>query len=55
MILQTNFIGIMNQIHYIDNQSNLNIQPISLHVMNNFVIWYPYSQLQKINFMSCIP
>ena len=45
MILQTNlaigsnkFIGIMNQVHYIDNQFNLNFQQISLHVVNNFMI-----------------
>ena len=45
-ISSTNFIGIVNQVHYIDNQFNLNLQPISLHVVNNLTIWYPYSQLQ---------
>ena len=34
----SNFIGIMNQIHYIDNQLNLNFQPISLHIVNNLMI-----------------
>ena len=41
LILQTNlaivffnFIGIMHQVHYIDNQFNLNFQPISLHVVS---------------------
>ena len=44
MILQTNlaigstnFIGIMNQVYYIDNQFSLNFQPISLHVVNNIM------------------
>ena len=50
----TSFIGIMNQFHYMNNQFSLNLQPISLHVVNNFMIWYTYSQLHKINFMSCI-
>jgi hypothetical protein len=50
----TSFIGIMNQVHYIENQFKLNFQPISLHVVNHFMIWCPYSQLQKINFMKCI-
>ena len=31
----TNFIAIMNQVHYVDNQVNLNCQPILLHVVNN--------------------
>ena len=39
----TNFIGIVNQVHYRDNQFNLNFQPISPHVVNNFMIWYSYS------------
>ena len=59
MILQTklalgstNFIGIMNQIHYIDNQFNLNFQPISLHIVNNFMIWFSYLELHKINFLN---
>ena len=47
----TKFIGIMNQVHCIDNQFNLSFQPISLHVVNHFMIWYPYSQLHKINFI----
>ena len=38
----TDFIGIMNQVHYIDNQFNLNFQPISLHDVNHFMIWYPH-------------
>ena len=38
----------------LDNQFNFNIQPISLHIVAIFMIWYPYSQLHKINFMSCI-
>ena len=46
----TNFIGFMNQVHYIDNQFDFNFQPISLRVMNNFMIWYTYSQLQKNQF-----
>jgi hypothetical protein len=44
MILQTNlaigstnYIGILNQVHFIDNQFNSNFQPISLHVVNNFM------------------
>ena len=49
----TNFIGIMNQVHYIDNQINFNFQPISLRVVNKFVIWFPYSQLHKNDFMKC--
>ena len=48
------FIRIMNQIHYIHNQLNLNSQPILLYVVSNFIIWYPYSQLHIINFMNCI-
>ena len=48
------FFGIMNQVRYIDNQFNVNFQPISLHVVNNFTIWYPYSQFHKINFIKCI-
>jgi hypothetical protein len=50
MILQTystigstKSIGIMNQVHYIENQFNLSFQPISLHVVNDFMIWYSYS------------
>ena len=50
MILQTNlvtgsinFIVNMNQIHFIDNQADLNLQPILLHVLSNFMIWNPYS------------
>jgi hypothetical protein len=54
IIGSTNVIGIMNQAHYIDKQFNSNFQIISLHVVNNFMIWYPYSQLHKINFMNCI-
>lgn len=62
MILQTdlaidslNFNGIMNQVHYSDNQFNLNIQPIfNICFVNKVMIWYPVSQLQKINFMNCI-
>jgi hypothetical protein len=61
MILQTNlaigstnFIGIMNPIHYVDNQFNSNFEPISLHVVNNFMIWYMYSQFDKINLMNYI-
>ena len=50
----TNFIVIMNQVHCIDNQFNLSFQPISLHVVNNFIIWYPYLQLHEINFMNYI-
>ena len=53
MILQTNlaigstnFVGIMNQVHNIDNQCSFNFQPISLHVVINFMIWYPYSHNQ---------
>ena len=45
MILQTNlaigsiiFIGIMNQNHYINKQFKLNFQPMSLHVVNSFII-----------------
>jgi hypothetical protein len=38
----TKSIGIMNQVHYIDNQFNLNVQSISLHVVNNFMIWDTY-------------
>ena len=56
MIFQTNlakgstsFIGIMYQVHYIDNQFKLNFQPISLYGVHNFMIWYPYSRLHKIN------
>jgi hypothetical protein len=59
MILQTNLaigstnvIGIMNQIQYINNCFNLNFQLILLHVVNNFMIWYPCSQLHEINFMN---
>ena len=37
----------MNPIHYIGNRFNLNFQLIWLHAMNNFMIWYPYSQLHK--------
>ena len=54
MILQTNvaigsnsFIGIMNQVHYIDNQLNFNFQSISLQVVNTFMIRYPYTTLQN--------
>ena len=61
MILQTNsargstnFIRIMNQVHCIHNQFNLNCQPTSLHVVNNFTIWYLYSQLHIIDFMTHI-
>ena len=61
MILQTNlgigstnFVGIANQVYYIDNRWNLNSQPMSLHVVINLMIWCPYSQLHKINFMNCI-
>jgi hypothetical protein len=54
IIGSTNVIGIMNQAHYIDNQFNSNFQPISLHVVDNFMIWYPYSQFHKINFMNCV-
>jgi hypothetical protein len=61
MILQTNlaigstnFMGIMNQVHYMENQYNLKFQPISLMLWTNFMIWYPYSQLHKIKFMKCI-
>jgi len=50
----TNFIGIVNHVHYIDNQFNLNFQPISPHVVDNFMLWCPYSQLHKINFMNYI-
>ena len=60
MILQTNlaigssnFIGIIRQAHYEDNRFNLNFQPISMYV-SNFIIWYPYSQRHKIEFMNCI-
>ena len=50
----TNFIG-LDQVHYIDNLFNLNVQLISLHVVNIFlIIWYPYSQLHKIDFLNCI-
>jgi hypothetical protein len=44
----------MNQVHYIDNQFNLNFQPISLYIVNNYMIWYPYLQLHKINFINCM-
>ena len=62
MILQTdlaidslNFNGILNQVHYSDNQFNLNIQPIfNICFVNKVMIWYPISQLHKINFMNCI-
>ena len=44
MIIQTNLaidlaisFGIMDQVHYIDNRFNLKLQPISLHVVNNFM------------------
>ena len=50
----TNFTGIKNQVHHIDNQFNLNFQAISLHVLNNFMIWYPIPQFHKINFMNQI-
>ena len=57
MVLQTNlakgsttFIGIADQVHHIDNQIEFNFQPISLYVVNNFMIWYAYSQLHKILF-----
>ena len=33
----TNFIGVANQTHYIDNQFNLNFQPISLHELYIFI------------------
>ena len=46
-IVSTNFIGIIDQFHYTDNQLNLKLQPISLHVVSNFMIWNPYSQLHK--------
>ena len=46
MILQANlatssakFIGIVNPVHYLDNQFNLKFQLISSHVVNNFMIW----------------
>ena len=39
VIGSTNLIGIINQVHYMDNQFNLNFQPISLYVVYNFVIW----------------
>ena len=32
----------------------MNFQPISLHVVNDVMIWYLYSQLHKINFVKCI-
>ena len=61
IILQTNlaigsanFIGIMNWVHYIDSQFNFNFQLIWLHVVNNFMMWYPYSRLHIINFMNSI-
>ena len=41
----------MNQVHCIDHQFNLNFQPPSLHAVENFMIWYLYSQFHKINFM----
>ena len=50
----TNCIGIMNQVYNIDNQFDLNFQSISLHVVNNFMIWYLYLQLHKIDFMNYI-
>ena len=36
------------------HQFNLNFQPISLHVVNIFMIKYSHSQLHKINFMNII-
>ena len=36
----TNFIRIVNQVHLIDHQANLNFQPISLDVVNNSMVWY---------------
>ena len=36
-IVSTNFIGIMIQVHYIDNQFNLNFQQNSLHVRSSCV------------------
>ena len=50
----TNFIEIMNQVHFRDNQFSFNFQSIPWHVMNNFMIWYPYSYLHKINFIKSI-
>ena len=49
-------MGIVNQVRYIDNQFNFNFQPISLHVVNNFMIWCPCSQLhqKKYNFINYI-
>ena len=41
-ICSTKSIIIMNQVHYVDNQFNLNVQSISLHVVNNFMIWHTY-------------
>lgn len=35
------FIGIMNPVHYTIYQFDLNFEPISLHVVNNFMIWDP--------------
>ena len=61
MLLQVNlalgyahFIGILNLVHYIDNQLNLIFQPILLNVVNYFMIWYPCSQPCKINFTNHI-
>ena len=44
----------MNQVPYTNNQVNLNFPLILLHVVNNFMIWYPYSQLHKIDFIGFI-
>ena len=50
----TNFMGIMNQVHYVNNQLNLSFQSILLHVVDNFMIWCPYLQLhnQRANYNS---
>lgn len=48
------FTGISNQVYRIDNWFDLNFEPISLHVVDDFMIWYPYLQLHKINFINCM-
>ena len=42
------------QFHDFTNQFSLNFQPISLHIVNNFMIWHPYPHLYKIDSMDHI-
>jgi hypothetical protein len=40
-ICSNNFIKIVNQVQYVDNQFSYNFQPISLHIVKSFMNWCP--------------